>query len=218
MPFLTLGTVALGVIWAVREIGALSLKQYTSRIGRVGYISERCEIIERTVGENEDVREALYIARADRPARGSLWLSSAGHLYNESDTAIMFHRPQIAFWGVDGPRVSHSNPSLTAEGQAATVLSVPRNGTCAIKLTAFTSEEIIRRHYSAAIPILTLETTSGRIYEFPLASSSLLLDRPVVGWDAKKRRVVVAGTKEWGWALMRQSLGSGVGRIRRSRP
>jgi hypothetical protein len=175
-------------------------------MGRVGFIREDSELTETVVGPNGERRQSLFVDRKDAPR--DLRYSVTGHLYNESDTALLLRDPKVMFWAEDGPRIQHSNPKLKVGDALTSVVTVPAHGAVQVGVELSITRADLATTYADSIPILELDTTSGRFYRFPLSISIWPVSKAVVAWDGRRNRVVRAGTKEWMHARWKQSLGS----------
>jgi hypothetical protein len=203
---ISLSTLVLGALWLAREIGARVIQDTAARIGRVGFIREDSELTETVVTQDGETRQTFYVPR--KGAARDLTYTVKGHLYNETGTALLLQSPKVVFWAADGPRISHSNPKLLVGGTVTSVVSVPAHGSVEIGLELSVRSSDLAKTYGDSIPMLELDTTSGRFYRFPLSITIWRVGEKNVAWDSRKNKVVIAGTEEWNKARLRRSLGS----------
>lgn len=203
---ISISAIVVAGLWLAREIGARVIQDAAARMGRVGFIREDSELTETVVGPNGERWQSLFVDRKDAPR--DLRYSVTGHLYNESDTALLLRDPKVMFWAEDGPRIQHSNPKLKVGEALTSVVTVPAHGAVQIGVELSITRADLATTYADSIPILELDTTSGRFYRFPLSISIWRVSKDVVAWDGRRNMVVRAGTKEWMHARWKQSLGS----------
>lgn len=192
-------------LWLAREIGARVIQDAAARMGRIGYVRQDSELTVTVVGPNGETWQSLYVDRKNEPR--DIRYSATGHLYNESDTPLLLQDPKVIFWAEDGQRVQHTNSKLEVGGALSSVVTVPSHGTVQIGIALSISSADLASTYADSIPILELYTTSGRFYRFPLGISIWPVSKDTVAWDARRNRVVRAGTKEWMQARSQGALG-----------
>jgi hypothetical protein len=203
---ISLSAIVVAGLWLAREIGARVIRDAAARMGRVGFIREGAELTETVVGPNGERWQTLFVDREGAPRY--IQYSVTGHLYNESDTPLLLRDPKVIFWGEDGPRIRHSNPKLIVGGSLTSVVTVPAHGSIQIGLDLTITTSDLPTTYADAIPILELDTTSGRFYRFPLSIAMWRAGKDVVAWDSRRNKVVRAGTNDWIHARWKRSLGS----------
>jgi hypothetical protein len=200
--------VVVGAAWLVKELGAVLLKDTASRLGRVGYVREDSELLDKVVDRDGQEMEIHYITVETERER-ELRFVATGHLFNESGTPLLLREPKVLFWGEDGLRVRHVNPELVVAGTLSAVITIPAHGTILIRVQVGVMVSELRKTYADAIPILELETTRGKVYRFPLKTSAMWrVGEGFVAWDSRRNKVVRAGTKEFVRARLRGSLGT----------
>lgn len=205
----------VGALWIVREIAGLSLQRLAGRVGRVGYVPENSQLLERIVQEDGSHRESVFVRAGPLSDSEGVYARYTGHLYNDAATPLVLREPRITYWGVDGPIIDHLNVECLVNGKPSVVLTVPAHGTCSLVLTTVHYRKDVEHHYFGAIPLLSFATVNSRTMEFGLRSSApLKANEPMVAWDAKRRRVVRAGTSEW---LRARHVDARIGRIRAPR-
>src|SRR5947209_565106 len=96
--------IVVGAIWLAKEIGALVLKDTASRLGKIGYVRENSELLDRVVDREGTPWDTHYARRDGDPIR-ELRFVATGHLFNESGTPLFLQEPKVVFWAADGLRV-----------------------------------------------------------------------------------------------------------------
>lgn len=204
--------VVVGALWLGKEVGVLLLKDAASRLGKVGYVREGSDLLDRVVardGQELQIRYLSSLTEKDRELR----FVATGHLFNESGLPLLLREPRVLFWGEDGLRVRHVNPKLLVADTPSPVVTIPAHGTVPIKIEVGVMVSQLADMYGNAIPVLELETTKGKAYCFPLKSSAMWrIGDGFVAWDNRRKKVVRAGTKDFIRARLRGSLGTIRGR------
>jgi len=202
----SIATMVVGGLWLAREIGARIIDHTAARIGRVGFIREDSALTETLTGPNGDQWQSLYVPRQGGPR--DLRYRVTGHLYNDSNTALLLRDPKVIFWAEDGPRIRYVNPKLQIAGAATSVVAVPAHGEVEIAVELSVPSENLETTFSDSIPVLELDTTTGRFYRFAISIAIWRVGKDMVAWDGHRNKVVRAGTKEWARAQFKHSLGS----------
>lgn len=175
-------------------------------MGGVGFVREESALTETVVGPNGERSQSHYVPSKndDRDLRYTV----TGHLYNDSNTALLLRNPKVIFWAEDGPRIRYVNPKLQIAGAATSVVAIPAHGEVEIGIELSVPSDSLNTTFADSIPILELDTTTGKFYRFAVSISIWRLGKDIVAWDGRRNRVVRAGTKEWARAQFKRSLGS----------
>jgi hypothetical protein len=204
--------VEVGAVWLLKEVGALFLKDTAARMGRIGYVYESAELSDKVVDSDGRVWETQYVTTQGGGERHLRFVAN-GHLFNETDTPLLLREPRVVFWGEDGLRVRHVNPDLIVAGTSSSVVTVPAHGTVPIRMELGMMNSDLGGMYADAIPVLELETTRGKGYQFALKTSAMWrIGESFVAWDTRRNKVVRAGTREFARARRKGSLGPIRGR------
>jgi hypothetical protein len=211
-------TIGLGGLWLLREVVGAAIGRAAARHGRVGYVSERAELVERARDANGELRDFFFLP--DTPASDTQFAVAkhTGHIYNDSSTGLVLRKPAVTSWNANGPALTYSNPTCRVNGEESVLVSVPANGSCRLDLEFNIPKDRAAAVYIGSIPVLSLILPDERVMEFALVGSAIDRNGDVLGWDNRHRRAVAAGSPEWMRARLKGALGSQAGAIRSSRP
>jgi len=117
-------------------------------------------------------------------------------LANDSDTQVVYIKPQLDLWGVEGVRMSHKGPSIlisapTVGWRQANSIVVPAHGIVAVRFemkpiasTFGDLLEAIEETYAGTVASLRVTDTAGRTREFRVVTSSFA-GRESVTWPSR---------------------------------
>lgn len=212
----SVSTLVVAGLWLLRELASRAIQDLSTRTGSVGLVRESSDLLEVIPAENGENIKTMYASRTNRKPRDPLLYVNRGYLFNDADTPLLLQNPMVTFWAEDGPRMRHVTPRFFASDVETKVVTIPGHGSVPVRFEMNLWHEDLAATYGDSIPLLEMDTVSNRFYRFPLTSMSFWPVGEIgVGWDARKNRVIRAGSKHWIKARLRGSLSPVTSKSRR---
>ena len=207
LEMFSISTVVVAGLWLLRELGSRAIQDISARTGNVGFIRESSDVLEVIREDDGESIRTMYTPRTKRKTRDPLLYVNRGYLFNDADTPLLLQNPVVTFWAEDGPRMRHVSPRFFAADVETKVVTIPGHGSVPVRVELNLWHKDLSGTYGDSIPILEMDTVSNRFFRFPLTSMSFWqIGDTGVGWDARKNRVIRAGTKQWVKARLKGSL------------
>lgn len=202
------------VAWLAKEIGSKLIDHGIARSGRIGVIEDRAFVsgdiqlldggsvplgyIQLLNNSSVPLDSIQCVAAGEHPQIKGLLrvrVEVIGQFFNDTDTQAILTGCQLEFWGVEGPRIRHSNPEFFVgnDGQAWSVsptIEIPAHGTKRFKFEIVFANSLreaaeqIEEMYGETVVLLKARMTSGREVSYRICSRSFAGKRKVV-WPGR---------------------------------
>jgi hypothetical protein len=188
--------------WLSKEIISKLLNRRLARTGRVGAIEGPARILCDTETRNGGIVSVDYFPEMSKYPQYSdcrrFRAEFECQFFNDTDTQIVYTQAALEYWGVEGLRLQHSNPSAfvlsssSGTWQEAGTIAVSAHGVTRARFEvpiAFdfrATEKAVRDIYGESVVILRVQTISGKESSFRICTSSFAGANKVV-WPANRK-------------------------------
>jgi hypothetical protein len=181
------------LVWGAKELLATLYRNWAARQGAQLFLPGRTTML-ATSGSHDlayfsHEGEREYFKDCDR-----FRLELEGEFFNDSETAVVYTSPELHVWGVEGPRLTHSNPQFQISSEkgwkpipTTGTVTVPPHGTLPVRFVVFVGnsvDEVIQQistYYYDSVIELVVKTPAGAKRRFRLCKSSFC-GRNHVSW------------------------------------
>ena len=188
--------------WLSKEIISKLLTRGLARTGPLGVIEGQSRIVCDTEAKDGGVITLDYFPEMTKYPQYSdcrrFRLEINCQLYNDTDTQVVYAKPDLEFWGVEGLRLFSHHPSMflmTQPGgtwEEADTIAVPAHSVSGARFevpigaTFKTTEAEIQDIYGETVVMLRAKSISGKAVSFRLCTRSFAGLQRVV-WPSDKK-------------------------------
>ena len=192
------------IVWAVKEIISSYWKRKLARYGLQSFIEGHtlmlCDI---KLEDGSTISANCYenmLDKSEYQLCDNYRIEIDGNLFNDTDVQLVYEKPALEIWGVEGPRLLIHSPCHSifddksgkwVEENPSRTITVPPHGMSRIRLIVLIAgnqddaRSMIRKYYYDSVILMKLQTPTGKEKGFRVCTRSFCGRNKVI-WNKKR--------------------------------